>query len=179
MKKWIALLLALGMCLSLCACGGGDKDTKSQSSNQEEANDKDLIAVELINMRPKKNHEDIIELQFKVRNLSDEDQDRIDFDIQALDKNGDAIATLSVGVNDVDAGQAVVCDGWWQLQCSYDEIDCLKIKTYEFLISNGSGGYVDPTTYKLNEPITLVYSGEDTPDDQSATGYIYTWVPSD
>ena len=176
MKKWTALLLALVMCLALCACGGGGNDTKEPSSNQNEANDKDLIAVELINMRPKNDH---VELQFKVRNLSDEDRDFISIDIQALDKNGDAIATLSVSAEDVEAGQAVLNSGWWHLNCPYDEIDSLKIKGYEFLISNGNGTYGNSTAYKLNEPIVLVYSGEETPDALSETGYTYSWLPSE
>lgn len=38
MKKWIALLLALVMCLSLCACGGGgEKTTPAQADNGETA----------------------------------------------------------------------------------------------------------------------------------------------
>lgn len=35
MKKWIALLSALVMCLALCACGGGDTAAKSESEKNE------------------------------------------------------------------------------------------------------------------------------------------------
>ena len=34
MKKWIALLLALVMCLSLCACGGGGSKGSSAKSSE-------------------------------------------------------------------------------------------------------------------------------------------------
>ena len=37
MKKWIALLLALVMCLALCACGGGDKASEPADDSQDAA----------------------------------------------------------------------------------------------------------------------------------------------
>ena len=55
MKKWIALLLALVMCLSLCACGGGaknesgettDNELKEETKNQEIVLSKPIIVVD-------------------------------------------------------------------------------------------------------------------------------------
>lgn len=37
MKKWIALLLALVMCLSLCACGGGEQPAGSKEVEDDQA----------------------------------------------------------------------------------------------------------------------------------------------
>lgn len=41
MKKWIALLLALVMCLSLCACGGGDKSSSEKKDEDTIESDYD------------------------------------------------------------------------------------------------------------------------------------------
>lgn len=37
MKKWIALFLALVMCLALCACGGGEKPAEPEAEDQASA----------------------------------------------------------------------------------------------------------------------------------------------
>ena len=45
MKKWIALLLALVLCLGLCACGGKDKAADAEEQNAITATDGDLQPI--------------------------------------------------------------------------------------------------------------------------------------
>lgn len=45
MRKWIALLLALALCLGLCACGGKDKTTDAEEQNAIVATDGDLQPI--------------------------------------------------------------------------------------------------------------------------------------
>ena len=175
MRKIVSSGLVIMMLLALCSCGGKES-SPMETNNQENVTDKDMIAVELVYMYPQTDN--ITSARIKVRNLSDEAKDYISFDIQALDENGDAIATTGIGAENVDAGQAVMPSGWWQFDCKYDDIASLKIKSYEFLTDNGNGTYGNGTSYQLNNPITLVFSGETSEENNSATGYMYSWIPT-
>lgn len=44
MKKWIVLLLALVMCLSLCACGSGDENAAEENAAEENAADSENLS---------------------------------------------------------------------------------------------------------------------------------------
>ncbi len=149
MKKGISLVLVAVMCLSLCACGGGD--SSSQSTAQSTTNTtkttqpKDsLVETEsVVYADDEFAFEEVgyeidsfgVIICFKFRNISDKHLDRASFTVQMLDVNGDVIDTKHIGyIDGIDAGQAV----WYELrtddtkECSTinelsDRIDSFKI----------------------------------------------------
>jgi hypothetical protein len=156
MKKLTALFMAVMICLSVCACGGNTAKSETESdesvsvesaatetvetSSTTEAVEEspaeesepleDMVAVEEIKLTPVVNTNQT-EIVVKVRNLTDEPKDEITVSVQALDVNGDVITSSDIFVQDLEAGQGGN-SGNFSLDCSYDEINSLKIKTYSF-----------------------------------------------
>ena len=48
MKKWTAFLLALAMCLSLCACGGGKAESTETATTAKETQDVESKSQEIV-----------------------------------------------------------------------------------------------------------------------------------
>jgi hypothetical protein len=156
MKKLIALFMAVMICLSVCACGGNTAESETKSSEsvsvepvtiettetpsttepveeslaEESEPLEDMVAVEEIKLTPVVNANQT-EIIVKVRNLTDEPKDEITVSVQALDVNGDVITSSDVFIQDLEAGQGGN-SGNFTLDCPYDEINSLKIKTYSF-----------------------------------------------
>ena len=131
MKKGMSLVLALVMCLSLCACGRTQRATTedagvSNSENphsdntlnisqpteafenakpNEEDHENAMLSVEDFELIKIENNE--ICFKVKIRNISNTDLEQIVFDYQVLDKNGDILCDQTCGASNVAAGQAI------------------------------------------------------------------------
>ncbi len=117
MKKALALLLALTLCLSLAACGEStDKPGKDTpvttvgSSKSAFPYAEDLFTLE--QMGYDQASEYTCNIDFKFRNNTAWDMDRITFKVQFLDENGDKLGDSVMGEDHVDAGQAA----WFTFQ---------------------------------------------------------------
>ena len=188
MKKLIALLLALVMVFALCACGDGNAEITTQSEeavkepvqedpsdttsaqDEEDEPEQDLIAIESITLTPKR--QDYTEMVVKIRNLTDEKQDYIGTDIQALDEKGDIICERpGVSIENVQPGQAgnTMTFG---LNCGYEEIASLSIYEYYFgEKTEGNAGYTVREKIDFINPLIFVMNEE--VQDGNHTSYVW------
>lgn len=197
MKKMIALLMALAMVLSLCACGGGGSApageaaasvapvtseaasgsaaaTSAEASgstvaeHEEAEAQKDLVAVESISAVK---DGELVRLEAKIRNLTDEKKDRIEVDLQGLDSNGDIIDTYSLSIEDLQPGQASkVGSNYGTDRLPPDEVVTIRMNSYEFWERTGSNSFSNSQYYDCAEYIdyTMTKNGDE-----------YQWLPAD
>lgn len=183
MKKTISLFLALVLCLSLCACGGGDDtDTTPPSEALHEAPSEaetvvyaeDKLSFELVGYEAWPSAY-TVNIDFKFRNITEEDFGRVTFAVQALDNNGDIIETDHMGEDNLGAGQAA----WFTFQTN----DSRSSQTIEDL--SGKVAYLkvvsvqialdpmDTSTYSdlvFKEPIIITVADVQDKETASSTG---------
>lgn len=108
MKKIIALLLALSMVFALCACGSKD-DASEKASAEKPANVTEKVSAQISveDFKIVKIENGELWYKVKVRNITESDLERITFDFQILDNNGDVLFYQSFGATNVAAGQAI------------------------------------------------------------------------
>ena len=114
MKKTIALVLALVICLSLWGCA---KETESAGSSNLSTDGASVAAIQADEeVLPQLAVEDFevvrydsehLTFKVKLRNISDVNLDSIVILAQFLDANGDILGDTRFGANSVDAGQAI------------------------------------------------------------------------
>lgn len=172
MKKVILLALCLIMVISLCACGNDvdPNETNSTNNQQNETQGKaeenetiyaeDEFSFELVGYDATPSAY-IVNIDFKFRNITDKNIDRIGFSAQGLDANGDVIEDTVMGEENISAGQAT----WFTYQTnsnrSCQTIDELSqkihsIKVYSVQVHLDA---TDATTYydlDFKEPIVIV-----------------------
>jgi hypothetical protein len=136
----------------------------------------DMVAVEEIKLTPVVNT-DQTDINIKIRNLTDEPKDVISVSVQALDVNGDVITTSGVFVQDLEAGQGGN-SGDIALDCPYDEINSLKIKTYSFgeYYQGSTSIWIDGENYQFSTP--LVYEMSDVITEDAVESYIWGLIPN-
>lgn len=100
MKKIVALLLVFVMMFALCSCGG-DKETGAKEEKPASAK----IAIEDFEVTDVE--DGYLEFKVKVRNISENNLEFIEFDYQVLDENGDILCYQTLGATNVSAGQAI------------------------------------------------------------------------
>ena len=170
MKKWIAWLLALVMCLVLCACGGGAHDAQSSESASPEKTDAAEKTQEDADAEPQhielnipvgsrftiveatcsteRSAEDEVMVRLKIQNNTDEDFECVDFQFYSYDKNGDKVGEHNLGVDDMEAGHATwTSDIYTDL--TMDEFGSVKIDNYEIM------RWIDDSTMEPVEKETL------------------------
>ena len=127
MKRILALLLTLTMVFALCACGGSKteapasepvpaSESKPVSEMKPEptetpetpahAEEEAQIAVEDFEIKGVE-EDGCFRFTVKIRNITDRDLEKIVFDYQVLDQNGDILLDQSCGASNVAAGQAI------------------------------------------------------------------------
>ena len=128
MKRMIAMLLALVMAFTLCACGSkeltdaekeaiyeevaakkaaAEKEAAGQSADTLESAAEDaMLAVEDFEITEiEKNG--LFRFSVKIRNISESDLEEIVFYYQVLDANGDILSDQACSAKQVAAGQAI------------------------------------------------------------------------
>lgn len=126
MKRVIAFLLGLAMCLSLCACekkeksevssktvidNNGLQSGKSTMTNGGSSKSKYDFVVEDCKMKIIDDHK--FSVKVKVRNNTDTAVHRLKVGYHALDKNGDSLYSDQLYFdNDIMPGQANWSDNW-------------------------------------------------------------------
>ena len=172
MKKVILIALCLIMVISLCACGNDVDPNETNSTNnqqnetqgQVEENEtiyaEDEFSFELVGYDATPSAH-IVNIDFKFRNITDKNIDRIVFSAQGLDVNGDVVENTVMGEENISAGQAT----WFTYQTnsnrSCQTIDELSqkihsIKVYSVQVHLDA---TDATTYydlDFKEPIVIV-----------------------
>ena len=113
MKRMIAMILALALTMSLCACGAsstqsGDKSESIAAKNEkvtDEVYAEDFFAVEEIAY--KYDRGEVRNFEVKIRNITAKKILDVYYGVQALDAAGDVIESWNMGGSDVlQAGQA-------------------------------------------------------------------------
>ena len=174
MKKLFSLLLVFAMILSLCACGKPSEQTNNQSnvenSSSEAKTDENSKFESTLNetsftieemeyelVSPGKDTE-CTNLYLKIRNNTEEYIDRVDFSMQAIDKNGDVLCDRTgCAINDLDASQG----GWTDYNQMYkipkNKIDKIRIIAYSIYerIDGQSNSYNSLYTYRFEKPIYI------------------------
>ena len=167
MKKIISLILALMLCLSLCACGGTTAssetitpaETIAPTETQAVVYAEDEFKLEVIgyDATPAAN---IVNIDFKFRNMTENDFGRIAFNVQALDANGDVIDSTVMGAENLGAGQAA----WFTFQtnasrsCKTIEELSQKIDSIKIFSVQVMPNVMDYTTYydlTFDEPVVV------------------------
>lgn len=136
MNKTISILLALVLCLSLCACGSTSNppetnapvesnappETNAPTETQTAVYAENEFKLEVIgyDATPAAN---IVNIDFKFRNMTEQDFGRVVFTVQALDANGDVIESTVMGEENLGAGQAA----WFTFQTN-DSRSCKTIE---------------------------------------------------
>ena len=175
MKKTLSLIMVLVMCLSLCACGSADNppETNTPVVTNAPTETQTVIAENEFKLEtigydatPAAN---IVNIDFKFRNTTEQDFDRVVFTVQALDANGDVIESTIMGEDNLDAGQAA----WFTFQTNdsrscktieelSEKIATIKVVSVQAMPNvNDAGTYYDLT---FKEPI-LVKVAEVEPKD--------------
>ena len=146
MKKTITLILTLATVILLCACGKATTDIPApvSTSTPSESATQSNIPDSLANQNPipqeieisveEYSYQDVktaVNLQFKIRNISDKKIDAIQITYQAWDNNNDVISEHNTApVYDLEAGQG----GWTpisgSIMCPADNIKTIVIKSY-------------------------------------------------
>lgn len=97
-------------------------------------------------------------VDMKVRNLGDQRRDVITLNYQALDANGDIVASGKVNVMDLDPGQAAK-SGFTRLKCNMNDVASIKITDYSYGFFNGGSrnSWTTPagSAFRLSEPIVF------------------------
>ena len=143
MKKWIALLLALMMCLSLCACGGKSDTAKDATNNTGDSEQKtEVESIELnipvgddftiveATYTTDRIAGDTVSAKFKIQNNSEENFEVVQFYYFFYDKNGDKTDSLVLSVDDMEAGHAT-WTSYIDTDLTLDEFGSIKIDDYE------------------------------------------------
>lgn len=128
MKRFFALLLAVMMCLSLCACGNksGD-DTQSGSSGTKEFEnvilaDNDAVKIELVNFYAKEDNwahlGEIIEKGFTMR-ITNKTSSTVGFNPNHFYLDNEEVSIMMMGISDsVEAGRTAIIPYsiWYETQ---------------------------------------------------------------
>ena len=128
MKRFFALLLAVMMCLSLCACGNksGD-DTQSGSSGTKEFEnvilaDNDAVKIELVNFYAKEDNwahlGEIIEKGFTMR-ITNKTSSTVGFNPNHFYLDNEEVSIMMMGIsNSVEAGRTAIIPYsiWYETQ---------------------------------------------------------------
>ena len=128
MKRFFALLLALMLCLSLCACGNksGD-DMQSESSGTKEFEnvilaDNDAVKIELVNFYAKEENwahlGEIIEKGFTMR-ITNKTSSTIGFNPKHFYLDNEEVSIMMMGISDsVEAGRTAIIPYsiWYETQ---------------------------------------------------------------
>ena len=115
----------------------------------------DPISVESVSLRRSSSN---CAVDMKVRNLGDQRRDVITLNYQALDENGDIVASGDVNVKDLDPGQAAK-SGFTRLKCDIRDVASIKITDYSYGFFNGGSrnSWTTPvgSSFRLSEPIVF------------------------
>lgn len=149
-------------------CGTKVGSSTTAKDESQESQEKELVSVESITLTPIKNSTNT-QIVLKIRNNTDEPKDWISVQVQALDSNNDVITTTEIGVKYLDAGQAAN-SGNYQLQCTYDKIDKIKVVAYTFGEAVSMGGFVTKDQTRLKKPI--VYTIDEIVKEDDIIQYI-------
>ena len=136
--KWIVLVVL--MCMTLCACSDGcncgceycctvettREDTPityAKTESSEENLREPELAVEDFEIT--KMEGDELWFRVKIRNVSDRDLEKISFQYQVLDKNGDILRYQLCGANNVASGQAIWAGKFSIRDLKLEEVDAM------------------------------------------------------
>lgn len=161
MKKWIALLLALVMCLSLCACGGKSdtaKDATDTTGNSEQKKEVESIELNIpvgddftiveATYTTKQLVDEKVSVRLKVQNNTDTDFEMIMFQFHYYDKNGDRTGSLVLSASDMEAGHAT-WTSYIDTNLTSEDFGSVKIEYYEIQ------QWIDDSTVETVEKVTL------------------------
>lgn len=181
MKKRICFVLLFFLVLSLCACGNDIADTMNTEEQQIETQQiveekveffaEEAFSLELVGYDATPSAH-IVNIDFKFRNITDKNIERISFSAQGLDKNGDVIEDTIMGAENISAGQAA----WYTYQTnsnrSCQTIEELSQKVYAINVYSVQIVYdiMDPYAYydlNFKEPIVIIVA--DVEDKESVS----------
>lgn len=165
MKKMFSLFWALALCLFLFACGSTNESPATNPSEQANTPSETPVVVyaenefklEIIgyDATPAAN---IVNIDFKFRNMTEQDFGRVVFRVQALDAIGDVIESTTMGEENLGAGQAA----WFTFQTNdsrscktidelSEKINTVKVISVQVMPNiNDAGTYYELT---FDEPI--------------------------
>lgn len=161
MRKWIALLLALVMCLSLCACGGKSDTAKDATNNTGDSEQKtEVESIELnipvgddftiveATYTTKQLVGEKVSVRLKIQNNTDTDFEMISFQFHYYDKNGDRTGSLYLDTPYLEAGHAT-WTYYIDTNMTIDDFGSVKIEYYEIQ------KWIDDNTAENVEKVTL------------------------
>lgn len=179
MKKIISLVLALVMCLSLCACGtettaqekkketmavGQSEATISTEAEVQETTESIVYAESFFTVEEivyEMFNNDTPEFGIKIRNTTTEKITDFFFTVQLLDKNGDILDSKDpMGIDALDAGQAFWLEVRWLDRNGYKSIqefseDVESIKIVSATIKRTGVDYSKWDKYEFEKPTTF------------------------
>ena len=122
MKKKIALLLVFVMVFALFGCG--DKDSSNEKNSTSAMGMKESVSAKLDveDFKIVDIEDDEFTFKVKLRNISENDIEFIEFDYQCLDANGDILCYATIGATNVAAGQAIWAGTYPVRDVDFEEI---------------------------------------------------------